>query len=67
MKQDIYNGLIVLLKALGMNRCSEQCHREVKNRNVISVDLGIQILHQHGQYQNDFMYEKPERLLITEC
>lgn len=58
MKQDIYDGVIVLLKAPGINGSSKQCHKKVKKGNAISVNLGIQILHQHIQYENDFIYEK---------
>lgn len=58
MKQDVYDGVIVLLKAPGINRNSKQCHKKVKKGNAISVNLGIQILHQHIQYENNFTYEK---------
>lgn len=67
MKQDISDGVIVLLNSPGINRSSKQCHKKVKKGNAISVNLGIQILHQHIQYENDFTSEKSERLLITEC
>lgn len=58
MKQDIYDGVTVPLKVPGINKSSKQCHKKVKKGNVISVNLGIQILHQHIQYENDFTYEK---------
>jgi len=58
MKQDIYDGVIVLLKVPEINRSPKQCHKKVKKGNAISVNLGIQILHQHIEYENDFTYEK---------
>lgn len=58
MKQDIYDGVTVLLKAPGINRSSKHCHKKVKKENVISINLEIQIPHQHIQYENDFTYEK---------
>lgn len=58
MKQDVYDGVIVLLKVPGINRSSKQCPKKVKKGNALSVNLGMQILHQHIQYENDFTYEE---------
>lgn len=58
MKQDIYDTVIVLLKVPGINKGSKQRHKKVKKGNMISLNLGIQILHQHIQRDNDFTYKK---------
>lgn len=46
----------MLLQVPGVKRSSEWGCKKVKKGNVISVKQGVQILLQHIQYENDFMY-----------